>query len=252
MSFSCMFSYTPAPLSNLTNSIAQILRRSLRLHCLPQRLSQPRICTSHHRKGVPSRRYVLRLLDSVGHWDSSRCPSLPLWLSLLHARQASPSLRLKRIETYRTYSIRTLKSPRKRAEEAIPISFGYDYWVPNHLLVLSVSAIFAILNPLVLPFNFVYFAFALVVFKNQVRNPLLPFVDSLILTRSRAVCSCILETCVREQRSTRFPSLFPLLSRRPHRRSSRRASFLRSSFGVQTGWSLYSSDSHICVLQGTY
>lgn len=44
-------------------------------------------------------------------------------------------------------TIRNLKSPRKREEEALPRSFSYFYWLPNHLLVIAVTCIFAILNP---------------------------------------------------------------------------------------------------------
>lgn len=74
-------------------------------------------------------------------------------------------------------SIRTLRSPRKKEAEALPRSFSYFYWVPNHLLVLAVSAIFAILNPLVLGFNLAYFSFALVVFKNQVSQAILLYLS---------------------------------------------------------------------------
>lgn len=76
-------------------------------------------------------------------------------------------------------------SPRERASEdgAWSRSFLAYYWLPNHLLVIAVSAIFAIvspcppchstanppmqLNPLVIPFNFAYFGLSLVVFTNQ-------------------------------------------------------------------------------------
>ncbi|KAM0792556.1 hypothetical protein ACM66B_005221 [Microbotryomycetes sp. NB124-2] len=64
-------------------------------------------------------------------------------------------------------TIRKLKTPRKREFEAQPRSFNYAYWAPNHLLVLGITAIFSILNPLVIAFNFFYQLMVLTVFKNQ-------------------------------------------------------------------------------------
>ncbi|KAK4053145.1 hypothetical protein OIV83_001880 [Microbotryomycetes sp. JL201] len=64
-------------------------------------------------------------------------------------------------------TIRKLRTPRKREFEAQPRSFNYAYWAPNHLLVLGITAIFSILNPLVIAFNFFYQLMVLTVFKNQ-------------------------------------------------------------------------------------
>ncbi|KAK4703506.1 calcium permeable stress-gated cation channel, partial [Phenoliferia sp. Uapishka_3] len=64
-------------------------------------------------------------------------------------------------------SIRNMKAPRKREFEALPRSFSYFYWLPNHLLVIAVTCIFTILNPMILPFTLVYQGFCLSVFKNQ-------------------------------------------------------------------------------------
>ncbi|KAK4058594.1 hypothetical protein OIO90_000038 [Microbotryomycetes sp. JL221] len=64
-------------------------------------------------------------------------------------------------------TIRKLRTPRKREFEAQPRSFNYAYWAPNHLLVLGITAIFTILNPLVIAFNFFYQLLVLTVFKNQ-------------------------------------------------------------------------------------
>jgi hypothetical protein len=52
----------------------------------------------------------------------------------------------------------------------VPPFFAYYYWIPTHLLVVSVVLIFSILNPLVIPFAFIYFLFALTIFKNQFAN----------------------------------------------------------------------------------
>ncbi|KAI5481744.1 DUF221 domain contaning protein [Pseudohyphozyma bogoriensis] len=58
-------------------------------------------------------------------------------------------------------SIRKLRAPRKREEEAIPRFFSYHYWITNHCFVLAITSVFAVLNPVVIPFNMAYFAFAL-------------------------------------------------------------------------------------------
>lgn len=66
--------------------------------------------------------------------------------------------------TFSLFSIRKLKAPRKREIEALPRSFNYAYWAPNHLLVFAVTAIFAILNPLVIAFNAFYQALVIIVY----------------------------------------------------------------------------------------
>lgn len=58
-------------------------------------------------------------------------------------------------------------APRKRAVGIKPRTFDYYYWLPNHLLIVHVCLLFAILNPLVLPFALIYFAVETVVIKNQ-------------------------------------------------------------------------------------
>ncbi|KAM0746818.1 hypothetical protein T439DRAFT_329510 [Meredithblackwellia eburnea MCA 4105] len=64
-------------------------------------------------------------------------------------------------------TIRKLKAPRKKAEEALPRHFSYFYWLPNHLLILAVTSIFTTLNPMVLPFNLLYQSMSITVFKSQ-------------------------------------------------------------------------------------
>ncbi|KAF8895476.1 hypothetical protein BD779DRAFT_1609024 [Infundibulicybe gibba] len=58
-------------------------------------------------------------------------------------------------------------TPRKRAVGIRPRTFNYYYWLPNHLLVIQVLLLFAILNPFVLPFGALYFLVASSVVKNQ-------------------------------------------------------------------------------------
>ncbi|EGN98239.1 hypothetical protein SERLA73DRAFT_169263 [Serpula lacrymans var. lacrymans S7.3] len=58
-------------------------------------------------------------------------------------------------------------TPRKRAVGIRPRTFNYYYWLPNHLLVIHVLLLFAILNPLVIPFGLLYFSVEAIVIKNQ-------------------------------------------------------------------------------------
>ncbi|KAL4081093.1 hypothetical protein J3A83DRAFT_4204650 [Scleroderma citrinum] len=58
-------------------------------------------------------------------------------------------------------------APRKRAVAIRPRSFDFFYWLPNHLLIIHICLLFAILNPLVIPFALIYFAVETVVVKNQ-------------------------------------------------------------------------------------
>ncbi|SCV71005.1 BQ2448_3767 [Microbotryum intermedium] len=67
-------------------------------------------------------------------------------------------------------SIHKYKAPRKRALENEPRFFNYAYWLPNHLIVFAVTAIFACLNPLVIAFNMFYQLFEMLVFKSQVSH----------------------------------------------------------------------------------
>ncbi|KAL4246638.1 CSC1 family protein [Abortiporus biennis] len=58
-------------------------------------------------------------------------------------------------------------TPRKRAVGIRPRTFNYYYWLPNHLLVIHVCLVFAVLNPLVIPFGWLYFCVEATVIKNQ-------------------------------------------------------------------------------------
>jgi hypothetical protein len=45
---------------------------------------------------------------------------------------------------------------------------SFTDWLPNHMLVIHVLLLFAVLNPLVIPFGFLYFCVEAAVVKNQV------------------------------------------------------------------------------------
>ncbi|PBK74975.1 hypothetical protein ARMSODRAFT_500296 [Armillaria solidipes] len=58
-------------------------------------------------------------------------------------------------------------TPRKRAVGIRPRTFNFYYWLPTHLLVIHVLMVFAVLNPVVLPFGTFYFFVEAGVIKNQ-------------------------------------------------------------------------------------
>ncbi|KAH7885331.1 hypothetical protein F5I97DRAFT_1956518 [Phlebopus sp. FC_14] len=58
-------------------------------------------------------------------------------------------------------------TPRKRAVGIRPRTFNFYYWLPNHLLIIHVCLLFAVLNPLVIPFGLVYLVVETAVVKNQ-------------------------------------------------------------------------------------
>ncbi|BGP22946.1 DUF221 domain contaning protein [Rhodotorula toruloides] len=64
-------------------------------------------------------------------------------------------------------SIRKYVAPRKRTTEGVPRFFGQQSWLANHLFVTSLTLVFAILNPLIIPFSFIYFSFAVLTMKQQ-------------------------------------------------------------------------------------
>ncbi|GAA5983145.1 hypothetical protein JCM5350_007895 [Sporobolomyces pararoseus] len=89
------------------------------------------------------------------------------WSLLVVGLQHALEIALFGISWINHASIRKYIAPRKREIEAVPRFFGWQNWVPTHLLIISVSLLFTCLNPLVVAFNFAYFAVAYTVFKNQ-------------------------------------------------------------------------------------
>ncbi|CAE6413902.1 unnamed protein product [Rhizoctonia solani] len=66
-----------------------------------------------------------------------------------------------------TWGVRKASTPRKRKRGTQPRTIDYHYWTPNHLLGMHIIMIFAVLNPLVIPFGLIYYSVANVVFRNQ-------------------------------------------------------------------------------------
>ncbi|KAJ9478986.1 putative transmembrane protein [Pseudozyma hubeiensis] len=62
---------------------------------------------------------------------------------------------------------RKAATPRVRAIKTLPRNFNRYYWLPLHINIMAIVFIFALLNPLVIPFALVYLALALVIFKKN-------------------------------------------------------------------------------------
>ncbi|KAJ1306523.1 hypothetical protein OPQ81_007524 [Rhizoctonia solani] len=65
------------------------------------------------------------------------------------------------------WGVRKASTPRRRKRGTQPRTIDYHYWTPNHLLGMHIIMIFAVLNPLVIPFGLIYYSVANVVFRNQ-------------------------------------------------------------------------------------
>lgn len=89
------------------------------------------------------------------------------WMIFLTAVHGSLELVMFGLPLFEYPSTSRQMAPRKRAVGIKPRAFDYYYWLPNHLLIVHVCLLFAILNPLVLPFALIYFAVETVVIKNQ-------------------------------------------------------------------------------------
>ncbi|KAF8595215.1 hypothetical protein BDV93DRAFT_611513 [Ceratobasidium sp. AG-I] len=63
--------------------------------------------------------------------------------------------------------VRGATTPRRREFGTRARTFNYYYWLPNHLLVIIITLLFSLLNPLIIPFSLLYFLVALAVFKHQ-------------------------------------------------------------------------------------
>ncbi|ORE22507.1 DUF221-domain-containing protein [Rhizopus microsporus] len=59
------------------------------------------------------------------------------------------------------------KTPRLKLRYTTPWSFPYYYYYPAHILVLVITLTYSVIQPLILIFAVLYFAFALVVYRHQ-------------------------------------------------------------------------------------
>ncbi|KAH9969775.1 hypothetical protein BC827DRAFT_1162697 [Russula dissimulans] len=89
------------------------------------------------------------------------------WLIFTTAMHGGVELTLFGLPLIMYPAVRRSITPRKRNVGIQLRTFDYYYWLPNHLLVIHVFFVFAVLNPLVIPFGLVYFAIEQTVVKNQ-------------------------------------------------------------------------------------
>ncbi len=66
-----------------------------------------------------------------------------------------------------TGGARNAATPRVRAIKTLPRNFNRYYWLPLHINIMAIVFIFALLNPLVIPFALIYLSLALVIFKKN-------------------------------------------------------------------------------------
>ncbi|PWN45347.1 hypothetical protein IE81DRAFT_320078 [Ceraceosorus guamensis] len=62
---------------------------------------------------------------------------------------------------------RKAPTPRVRALKTLPRNFNRYYWLPFHILIMTIVFIFGVLNPLVIPFALIYIFVAMIVFKKN-------------------------------------------------------------------------------------
>jgi len=89
------------------------------------------------------------------------------WLIFTMAMHGGLELALFGLPLIMYPNTRRQVTPRKRAVGIRPRTFNYYYWLPNHTLVLHVVVVFAVLNPLIIPFAFLYFCVESVIIRNQ-------------------------------------------------------------------------------------
>lgn len=107
------------------------------------------------------------ILQTLADSFPSAGPFYVGWLIFTTAIHGSLELILFGLPLFAYPSTRRQITPRKRANGIRPRTFDYYYWLPNHLLIIHVCLLFAILNPLVVPFGLIYFVVETAVIKNQ-------------------------------------------------------------------------------------
>ncbi|TFY68743.1 hypothetical protein EVJ58_g833 [Rhodofomes roseus] len=109
----------------------------------------------------------LRVIEVVADSFPTAGPFYVGWLIFTMAMHGGLELALFGLPLLMYPSTRRQVTPRKRAVGIRPRTFNYYYWLPNHTLVLHIVVVFAVLNPLVIPFAFLYFCVACAVIRNQ-------------------------------------------------------------------------------------
>lgn len=89
---------------------------------------------------------------------------------------AGEILRLKPLIFYHLKNTFLVKTEKDREEAMDPGSLGFDTGEPQIQLYFLIGLVYAVVTPLLLPFILIFFAFAFVVFRHQVRKFALLFI----------------------------------------------------------------------------
>ncbi|SNX84519.1 uncharacterized protein MEPE_03228 [Melanopsichium pennsylvanicum] len=107
------------------------------------------------------------ILNTVAFAFPSAAPFFVSYLILQLALQSGFEHMGFMIALLQHLGARKAATPRIRAIKTLPRNFNRYYWLPLHLNIMAIVFIFAILNPLIIPFALVYLALALVIFKKN-------------------------------------------------------------------------------------
>ncbi|PWN50853.1 hypothetical protein IE53DRAFT_368546 [Violaceomyces palustris] len=108
-----------------------------------------------------------KILDSVAFSFPTAAPFFVSYLILQLGLQSGFEHFGFMIALLQHLGARKAFTPRSRALKTLPRNFNRYYWLPLHILIMAIVMIFALLNPLVIPFALVYTSVALVVFKKN-------------------------------------------------------------------------------------
>ena len=108
-----------------------------------------------------------KILDSIAFSFPTAAPFFVSYMILQLALQSGFEHVGFMIALLQHWGARKAVTPRNRALKTLPRNFNRYYWLPLHINIMAIQFIFAVLNPLVIPFALVYLAVALVVFKKN-------------------------------------------------------------------------------------
>lgn len=107
------------------------------------------------------------IVETIGFAFPSAAPFFVSYLILQLALQSGFEHMGFMIALLQHWGARKATTPRTRAIKTLPRNFNRYYWLPLHLNIMAIVFIFALLNPLVIPFALVYLSLAFVVFKKN-------------------------------------------------------------------------------------
>jgi hypothetical protein len=107
------------------------------------------------------------ILDSIAFAFPTAAPFYIAYLILGMALHTGFELLGFMVPLIQHLGARKAATPRIRALKTLPRNFNRYYWLPFHVLILTIVFVFALLNPLIIPFALVYLFVAFVVFKKN-------------------------------------------------------------------------------------